>query len=304
MVGDFLVVSKLHYGPRIPVTPISFPFAHQTFPFSETRSYLDWIQLPYWRIPGFSEVKNNDVIVFNYPVEIDHPIDQRKHYIKRCIAVPGDTLRIERSLVIINGKLLPEPEGLQFLFEVSSSVPLPPDTLAAMGLQVPDTITAKSLRLTMTRADAERLCRIPGVNHVSQMYEKPGKFFDLSFPGSSHFPWNLDNLGPIVIPKAGDTLDLTADSVLLYRDIIKVHEGNDFKVRGDTIYINGQPATKYVVKMNYYFVMGDNRHNSADSRFWGFVPEDHIVGKAVLIVMSVNKERGGLRGGRWFKLIE
>lgn len=303
MVGDFIVVSKLHYGPRIPVTPLSFPFAHQTFPFTEVPSYLDWIEIPYMRIPGFSSVKNNDIIVFNWPIETEHPVDQRKHFVKRCIAVPGDTLKIENGLVFINNKLLPEPEGLQFIYEVVTDS-ISTDTLDAMDITEGVKMSKRSYRLTLTREKAEKLCHMQGIQDVIELREKPGKVYDMGFPGHPAFAWNRDNSGPLVIPGAGDTLNLTVDSLALYERIITAYEGNDLSVKGDSIFINGQLTDKYVVEMDYYFVMGDNRHNSSDSRSWGFVPEDHIVGKAVLIVLSLDKNRGGVRSGRFFDSIE
>lgn len=303
LTGDFIVVSKVHYGARIPITPLSFPFVHQTFPGTDVPSYLDWITLPYWRLPGFSDVKNNDIIVFNYPMEDEHPVDQRKHYVKRCIGIPHDTLRIDQGYVFINDSLLREPENAQFLYEAFTDT-LTPSMIDSLELSESMRWSKRSYRIILTREKADQLCNTKGISDVVLLREKPGKFFDLSFPGTENFSWNLDNYGPIVIPAEGDTLHLTTDTLPLYERLITVYEKNQLEVKGDSIFINGQLTNTYVVKMNYYFVMGDNRHNSADSRFWGFVPEDHIVGKAVLVVLSYNKEKGSFRKERWFKGVE
>lgn len=304
LVGDFIVVSKVHYGARIPITPLSVPFVHQTFPGTEVRSYLDWIQLPYWRLPGFSSIKNNDVVVFNYPMEDEHPVDQRKHYVKRCIAIPHDTLRLENGFVFINNKQLPDPEKVQYIYEVITDMEIPLDSLDAWGVTEGMRLSKHSYKFTLTNEIAEKMCKMKGIEDVVLEQQKPGKFFDMGFPGVENFPWNIDNLGPIVIPAAGDTLTLTVDTLPLYERLITVYEKNELKVKGDSIFINGQLTNKYVVQMDYYFMMGDNRHNSADSRFWGFVPEDHIVGKAVMVVLSYDKMSGGLRSGRWFKGVD
>lgn len=303
LTGDFIVVSKVHYGARIPITPLSIPFVHQTLPGTEIPSYLDWIALPYWRLPGFSSIKNNDIVVFNYPVEDDHPIDQRKHYVKRCIGIPHDTLRMELGYIFINNKPLEEPESVQFLYEVFADS-LPAALMDSLEITESMQWSKRSYRLILTREIAEILCKAPGIQDVVQLREKPGKYFDLAFPGKENFSWNLDNYGPIVIPAEGDTLKLTVDTLPLYERLITVYEKNQLEVKGDSIFINGEHTDEYVVQMNYYFVMGDNRHNSADSRFWGFVPEDHIVGKAVLVVLSYDKQDGGFRSDRWFRGVD
>lgn len=303
LIGDFIVVSKVHYGARLPITPLSFPFAHQTFPFTETPSYLDWIQLPYWRLPGFSSVKNNDVIVFNYPMEGQHPVDQRKHYVKRCVAIPGDTMKVENGYVFINGKPLPEPENVQFMYEVVTDS-IPQALLDSLDITEAMQWSKRSYRLTLTRKNAEKLCNMKDIHDVILLREKPGKYFDQAFPSDTAYKWNLDNYGPLIVPRAGDTLHLSRSNIRLYERLIRFYENNQLFTNGDSILINGIRTDKYVVAMNYYFVMGDNRHNSADSRFWGFVPEDHIVGKAVLIVLSVDKQRGGFRWDRSFEGVE
>jgi signal peptidase I len=304
LVGDFIVVSKVHYGARIPITLLSLPFVHQTFPGTETRSYLDWIQLPYWRLPGFSSIRNNDVVVFNYPMEDEHPVDQRKHYVKRCIAIPHDTLKMESGYVFINNRLLPEPVTAEYIYEVRTDNEIPLDSLDAWNITEGMRASKHSYKFTLTRELAEHICHMKGIEDVVLEKHMPGKFFDMGFPGNEHFPWNLDNMGPLVIPGAGDTLHLSVDTLPLYERLITVYEKNDLKVKGDSIYINNQLTTTYVVKMNYYFMMGDNRHNSGDSRFWGFVPEDHIVGKAVMTVLSIDKQKGGFRPDRWFRSVE
>ena len=309
LTGDYILVSKLSYGPRIPNTPLAFPFAHQTLPFTEnTNSYLDWIKIPYLRLFGSPDVERNDVVVFNWPMEDDRPVDQRTFYIKRCVAVSGDTLEVRDGQVYLNGKYNDHPSKLQFNYKVSASVDsINNDSVTALGITEGGKMLNKGeYWFTMDIEHVEKMKKFPHVTDVKLLLEKKGSYNDYMFPENEHFLWNVDFFGPIYVPKAGDSVKLSIDSLPLYERIIKVYEHNDLRVSNDSIFINNVYTKKYTFKMNYFFMMGDNRHNSADSRFWGFVPEDHIVGKTVIVLMSIDKSKNGnhIRGDRWFKSVD
>ncbi len=306
LTGDYILVSKLSYGPRIPNTLLSFPFAHQRLPFTEnTNSYLDWIKIPYERLFGTPVIKHNDVVVFNYPMEEEHPVDQRTYYIKRCTAIPGDTLEVREGLVYINGKGSDVPEKLQFNYKIKTNADtINSDSLKRLGITEGDKMRNKGeYWFTLTAENAVKIKKLGHVLNADPLLEKKGNYSDYMFPENEHFLWNVDFFGPIYIPKAGDSIRLNIDSLPLYQRIISVYEKNDLRISGDSIFINNKYSTHYKFKMNYFFMMGDNRHNSADSRFWGFVPEDHIVGKTVMVLMSIDKTGGksSIRWNRWFK---
>lgn len=307
--GDYILVNKLSYGPRIPMTLFSMPLAHQRMPFTEnTNSYLEWLQLPYMRLLGTPDVKHNDILMFNYPMEEEHPIDQRIYYIKRCVGIPGDMLEIRKGQVYISGHYNDVPEKLQFSYKVVTDQ----DTVDSEALTRIGVTEGSKLRNTgefwfaLSAQNVDSIKRIMNVLKVEPIIEKKGTYSDYMFPEDERFLWNVDFFGPVYVPKAGDSVEMAIETLPLYKRIIDIYENNDVHVSGDSVFINNKYATHYTFKMNYYFMMGDNRHNSADSRFWGFLPESHIVGKAAVVLLSINKtdSTSNIRWDRWFKLIE
>jgi len=305
LVGDFLFVSKISYGARIPNTPLSFPFAHHTLPLTEsTKSYLEWIKLPYHRIPGLAKIKNNDVVVFNYPIEDFRPVDKRENYIKRCVAIPGDELQVINKVLYINGEIAEMPGEMQYSYHVKTDGnSLNPRVLSKMDITEGGMISNQGdYRFALTENSKEKLSSFPSVKEINPLSEPEDSYADYIFPGDKQFRFNKDNFGPIIIPKEGDTIDLSIKNISLYKRLITVYEGNELEIDGDKIFINGKEATTYTFAMNYYFMMGDNRDNSADSRFWGFVPDDHIVGKAVMIWFSLDKAKSWFSKIRWSRI--
>ena len=352
-VGDYLIVSKIHYGPKRPNTPLSFPFVHNTLPGTKTvKSYVEWIKLPYHRYPGVSTMKRYDPIVFNYPAGdtvcenyqssvnyydlvreygrdavwsgkvslpingqmmpcgkvISHPVDKRENYVKRLIGMPGDTLKIVDGIVFINGERAYEPENMQHRYTMVTSG----NGINAMLLEkynITDIYRANAAQanvfiLHISEKVAAELRKLPFVESLTMDIAPAGQ--DTSpylFPNRPDlYPWNVDNFGPLYIPKKGVTIPLDINNLPLYERIIHAYELHDLKVEGDKIFIDRQLADSYTFEMDYYWMMGDNRHNSADSRFWGFVPENHIVGKPILVWFSVDKTFGGIRWNRMFRI--
>ncbi len=303
MVGDFLFVSKIHYGARTPMTPLSFPFVHQELPIIGGKSYSEAWKLPYFRFPGFSDVKRNDIVVFNYPMEDERPIDKQTHYIKRCVGLPGDTIKIIDRTVYLNSQKNLKPQGSQYAYSVKTQgYGVREETWKKIGVNDIQQIGTNEYQAMLNQDNIKELTQIQGVSAVTPFIQQKGLYENYIFPYNPSLPWNLDNFGPLYIPKAGATIQLTPINLSIYRRAISVYEKNDLQEKNDKIFINGKETTSYTFKMNYYFMMGDNRHNSADSRFWGFVPEDHVVGKAVFIWMSWDTNGTFLSKIRWSRL--
>ena len=370
LTGDYLFVSKVSYGPRIPETPLTMPLTQHTMPVINTKSYIEWPQWDYRRVKGLGKVQLNDIVVFNYPAgdtilteekyqandyyamvysfgqqiyqsqmpnpitpdsltpqqqldyfnmlynigrnyivnnpneygSIDHrPTDRRENYVKRCVGLPGQTLQIKNRIVYLDGKANKEPENVQYTYYVKLKADLPDDLLKELGISGEDLLslnqngymplTKKAVKVLSARKDLVASIRLNTDAATGEVY-----------PLNAVTGWTRDNYGPIWIPKKGETIQLTLKNIALYERPIRVYEHNQLDIRNGKIYINGREAHSYTFKMDYYWMMGDNRHNSADSRYWGFVPEDHIVGKPIFIWWSSDPDRRGFSGIRWNRL--
>ena len=366
LVGDYLFVSKVSYGPRVPNTPLSFPLVQNTLPIFNCKSYLDWPSWDYKRVAGLGQIQRNDIVVFNFPAGdtvatlqqnpdyytlvqmygreavrmnkqsfgeiIYRPVDKRENYVKRCVGLPGDSLSIRNNQVYINGKAAQNPKNMQLNYFVETETPLTetmfrnwgvsrddympygqpctvtdPETLSFLGFQ-PNANGAYNLvyRFPMTEAMVAQVKKLPSVKKVIVEPEIIGG--TMYYPVDYDNGWTRDNYGPIWIPKRGATIELTPENLALYRRCIKNYEHNELEEKDGVVYINGEKATTYTFQYDYYWMMGDNRHNSADSRSWGFVPEDHIVGKPIMIWLSLDKDRslfdGGIRWNRLFRWVD
>ncbi len=358
LVGDYLWVNKMIYGPRVPNTPLHFPLAQHTIPVLNCKSYLDWPQWDYHRLKGFRNVELYDIVVFNYPAgdtvalkvqnpdyytlcEIEpggraairnnkakygdviyRPVDRRENYVKRCVGLPGNTLQIKNNIIYLDGKPLKEPKNVQYNYYVQTDgraidqttwdllgisrddqmvvpITMPQEKLGAMsmGLTVnPDGSVPPVYQLPLTAEMREKMKKISWIVNI---IPTPTKEVINVYPITHDYGWTRADYGPVWIPKKGESLDLTLDNLPIYERVIKNYEGNTLEVHDGKIYINGEPATRYTFKMDYYWMMGDNRDMSADSRYWGFVPEDHIVGSPMFVILSIDKDKG-IRWNRFF----
>jgi signal peptidase I len=324
LINDFLFVSKLHYGSRIPKTPLQVPLTHQKLWFTEIPSYSSAIELPYFRLPGFTSIKNNDVVVFNYPGCPEkpdnyggydkHPVDLRTNYIKRCIGIAGDKIESKNTAIYVNDKLVPNPPNSQKYYKVESNTNVNPSLFKKLGITDLGSYSENGKIYYGVNCTASALEELKKYDFVKNVYpELVAKEDTLtqfrSFPYSNpKIRNNRDNFGPIIVPKKGMTVELNAYNTAMYAAAITTFDWNKKAEHKDgKIFIDGKQITSYTFKQNYYFMMGDNRYESDDSRYWGFVPEDHVVGKAALIWLSLDA-KGNLfnkiRWGRLFSLIK
>jgi len=328
LVGDFLFVSKFHYGARTPMTTVATPMLHDTVPAipvpftkikltKKFRSYLNKPQLPYFRLPGFQKIKRNDIVVFSWPADtveqffkktnrrIRKPIDKKSNYVKRCVAIAGDSLEIRDGYIYINGKrtVLPDRAKPQYYFKVNTDGQRLSNNMLINRFKVREGGISQdgNYLLNLTDKDAAKLAKNPAVKSMNKQITPKGKGENV-FPNVASLEWNKDNYGPIYIPEKGKTVQLTKKSLPFYKKIITEYEKNTLIVNGDEILINGKDADSYTFKQNYYWMMGDNRHNSEDARYWGYVPFDHVVGKPVFIWFSWNTDGKGINKIRWERL--
>lgn len=351
LVGDYLFVSKLSYGPRMPMTPVTFPFTHHTMPLStSTPSFVNWFSQPYRRLPGFGSPQRGDAVVFNFPEGdtvvaniqnqsyyqlvrdygrkkvhdpnfrivtlvdgqisqipmggiLTRPLDKKENYIKRCVAIAGDSIEVRHGVLYVNGDEQPLPATGQYAYEFVLRSSFNQKRLKELfDINFEDSDEKRSSSIPLPTSVAERIKGFDNVISMTRQDHPRGYSNEYQklpyFPNHPDYDWTEDNFGPLYIPKKGATVQLNERVLPLYERVIRVYEHNDLQVRGGEIFINGKPALNYTFKQDYYWLMGDNRHRSQDARFWGFVPHDHVVGKAVLVWFT----KDPYTGIRWKRL--
>ena len=307
LVGDFLFVSKINYGPRTPKTPLQIPLTHAKIWGTEAQSYMDWLELPQLRLPSLDKVRRNDVVVFNYPPEFEHPKDLRTHYIKRCVAIPGDVLEIKKGQVYIDGVVQENPDLMQFKYFVETDQVIRDRIFRDYNIWEfrPFATSADSRGyIVMTTGEvAKELEKLEFIKSVEPIFVEQDFVESRIFPDSRYFPWNGDFYGPLEIPGVGTTIDVSEESLAKYGSTIEDYEElDDVEIKDNQLLIDGKAVSQYTFRKDYYFMMGDNRHNSEDSRYWGFVPADFVVGEASFIWMSFDDSGSLFSKIRWNRL--
>ena len=367
LVGDYLVVSKMSYGPKVPETPLSLPFVHNAIPGTNlNKSYLEWVKIPYSRLPGFGDVERYDAVVFNFPngdsIVVDpylaghdyhalirqramsfaggdpvayeaskerfnemsrrdwkrthgikaRPVDKKEHYVKRCVGLPGEDLAIVDRKLVIDGAEVDSPKGLQFNYLIrlkrEADLRAIRDRLGLTDIDIQGKGQGGTYFMALREDEAQMLQDQDLVADVQPLDVTSRRGTLDMYPNTNKFDfgsWDLDNYGPIHLPAAGETVELTPRNLALYRRVITAYEGHELEERDGMVLLDGEPASEYTFSQGYYWLMGDNRHSSADSRYWGFVPEDHVVGRASFTWFSkMNEAQHGESGIRWDRMFK
>jgi len=303
LTGDYLFVSKFNYGPRMPITPISVPFLEPTI--AGVKTYFDGLQLPYYRLPGLSTPKKGDVIVFNLPSDsVNKPVDMKTSYIKRCQAEPGDVISIVNTQVYVNGKAAPNAPKAQTSYVVTTDgQQINPQVMHDLHIEIYQQLTNNDFIMIIPVDGYKEFKSYSVIKNIKPYVDPAGRFDPQIFPHNALFKWNNDNFGPLTLPKKGWKIKLNDSTVALYSRAIQNYEGNKLNRVGNAYYINGAKTDSYTFKQNYYWMMGDNRHNSEDSRVWGYVPEENIVGKAMITWMSIDSTENVFNKVRFSRIL-